>query len=45
MARSDASCSMGWWVGPSSPSPMASCVNTKMLGSSISAESRMAGRA
>ena len=24
--------STGWWVGPSSPSPMASCVKTKMVG-------------
>ena len=26
MARSDASCSTGWWVGPSSPTPMESWV-------------------
>ena len=30
MARNEASCSTGWWVGPSSPSPMASCVKMKM---------------
>jgi len=29
MARKEASCSTGWWVGPSSPSPMASWVKTK----------------
>ena len=23
-----ANCSIGWWVGPSSPRPMESCVNT-----------------
>ena len=45
MARSEASCSTGWCVGPSSPSPIASCVKTKIVGSSIRAESRMAGRA
>ena len=27
-ARSAARCSTGWWVGPSSPSPMESCVIT-----------------
>jgi hypothetical protein len=30
IARSEASCSTGWWVGPSSPSAMLSCVNTCM---------------
>ena len=45
MARNEASCSTGWWVGPSSPSPIASWVNTKIVGSSISADSRIAGRA
>ena len=29
IARSDASCSIGWWVGPSSPTPTESCVQTK----------------
>ena len=32
MARSEASCSTGWCVGPSSPSPMASWVKTKIGG-------------
>jgi hypothetical protein len=27
MARKEASCSIGWWVGPSSPTPIESCVN------------------
>ena len=27
MARSDARCSIGWWVGPSWPSPMESWVH------------------
>ena len=26
IARSEASCSIGWCVGPSSPTPMESCV-------------------
>ena len=30
MARSDATCSMGWWVGPSSPTPTESWVHEKM---------------
>ena len=28
IARSDASCSIGWCVGPSSPKPTESCVHT-----------------
>ena len=28
IARSDRICSTGWWVGPSSPTPIESCVNT-----------------
>jgi hypothetical protein len=40
----DKSCSTGWWVGPSSPSPIASCVKMKIEGSSIKAASRI-GRA
>ena len=28
IARSAASCSIGWWVGPSSPSPIESWVKT-----------------
>jgi hypothetical protein len=38
------SCSTGWCVGPSSPSPIASCVKTQSTGSSISAESRSGRR-
>jgi hypothetical protein len=45
MARSEGSCSTGWWVGPSSPTPMESWVNTWMVGISMIALSRMAGRA
>ena len=45
IARSEASCSTGWWVGPSSPSPIESWVKMWITGSSISAESRIAGRA
>ena len=45
IARREASCSTGWWVGPSSPSPIESWLNQWMTGSSISAESRIAGRA
>jgi hypothetical protein len=43
-ARSAASCSIGWWVGPSSPRPIESCVNTKIDGSFISAASRIEPR-
>ena len=32
MARSAARCSTGWWVGPSSPRPMESCVQTYVTG-------------
>ena len=28
IARSEAACSIGWWVGPSSPTPMLSWVKT-----------------
>ena len=44
MSRKDASCSIDWWVGPSSPRNTESCVYTKIDGMCISAESRMAGR-
>ena len=44
MQRSAQSCSMGWWVGPSSPRKMESCVKTKVLCSRDSAASRMGGR-
>ncbi len=33
IARSAARCSIGWWVGPSSPRPIESCVHTKVTGS------------
>ena len=45
IARSEARCSTGWCVGPSSPSPIESWLNQWITGSSISAESRIAGRA
>jgi hypothetical protein len=41
IARSPASCSIGWWVGPSSPSPIESWVKTKIDRSFISAASRI----
>jgi hypothetical protein len=44
MARSDISVSIGWWVGPSPPSPIESCVNTYVSEVPISAERRSAGR-
>ena len=44
MARSEASCSTGWWVGPSSPRPMESWVNTNTTGRWLSAASRSVGR-
>ena len=44
IVRSAATCSTGWWVGPSSPTKMESCVNTNVTGCSISAARRMAGR-
>jgi len=44
MARRAARCSMGWCVGPSSPTPMLSCVKTYTTGSSISAARRIDGR-
>ena len=31
MARSEASCSIGWWVGPSSPRPTESWVHTNAV--------------
>jgi 7-cyano-7-deazaguanine synthase in queuosine biosynthesis len=45
VARSMARCSTGWCVGPSSPSPIESCVITYCTGTPISAESRIEGRA
>ena len=44
MARSAATCSIGWWVGPSSPTPMESWVQTKVTGVRISADRRTAPR-
>ena len=44
IARNAARCSIGWWVGPSSPSSTESWVKTKMLRSLESAEMRMGGR-
>ncbi len=41
VARSDASCSIGWCVGPSSPSPIESCVKTNVDGIPISAARRI----
>jgi transketolase len=38
MFRSDHRCSTGWCVGPSSPSPIESCVHTHRTGSPISAD-------
>ena len=32
IARSEASCSIGWCVGPSSPTPIESCVKTNVDG-------------
>ena len=43
-ARRESSCSIGWWVGPSSPRKMESCVKTKISRRPMSADSRMAGR-
>ena len=44
VARRLISASTGWCVGPSSPSPMESCVITKMCGTSESAAMRMEER-
>ena len=45
MRRSDAACSTGWCVGPSSPRPIESCVSTKIARTRISAAIRSALRA
>jgi len=45
IARSEATCSTGWWVGPSSPTPIESWVRTWITLRPISAASRIAGRA
>jgi hypothetical protein len=44
IARSASSCSMGWWVGPSSPRKTESWVKTKRVGTFIKAASRIGGR-
>ncbi len=44
IARSASSCSIGWWVGPSSPTKIESCVKTKVERARISAASRSDGR-
>ncbi len=44
IARSEARCSIGWWVGPSSPTPTESWVQTKTLGIFWIAASRTAPR-
>ena len=44
IARKAAKCSMGWCVGPSSPTPIESCVQTNVEGIFISAARRTAGR-
>ncbi len=44
MARRAARCSMGWWVGPSSPRNTESWLHTQMLGHFINADSRTAPR-
>ncbi len=44
-ARNETSCSTGWWVGPSSPTPIESWVSMCRTGISMRAESRMAPRA
>jgi hypothetical protein len=44
-AQATAICSTGWWVGPSSPRPMESWVNTKIWRCFISAAMRRALRA
>ena len=44
IARSDARCSIGWWVGPSWPRPTESWVKEKISLYSDMAASRTAGR-
>jgi hypothetical protein len=45
VARKPARCSIGWCVGPSSPTPIESCVKMWMTGSSMIEESRIGVRA
>ena len=44
MARRVATCSTGWCVGPSSPTPTESCVNTNTTLAPLRAASRTGGR-
>ena len=44
MARSEARCSIGWCVGPSSPTPIESCVKMKIDGISMMAARRIGVR-
>ena len=44
IARSVARCSTGWWVGPSSPTPTESWLNTKTTLARDSEASRTGGR-
>jgi hypothetical protein len=44
MARSDARCSIGWCVGPSSPTPIESCVKMWIVGISMIEASRSGAR-
>ena len=45
VALNMAKCSIGWWVGPSSPNPILSCVITYITLIFISEESLIAPRA
>jgi len=44
IARRLARCSIGWWVGPSSPTPIESWDHTKMVGIFCRAANRTAPR-
>ena len=44
IARNAQRCSTGWWVGPSSPNPIESWVQTYVAGMFMSADSRTAPR-
>lgn len=44
MERIEPSCSTGWWVGPSSPTPIESCVKIEIVGISMKAAKRIGGR-
>ena len=45
IGRSDARCSTGWCIGPSSTTPIESWVNTWITGISMLADRRIAARA